>query len=346
MRLLNKIGRLQYSIYSLLYQSVSIPRVQQGSRRVFLFGTVEHMNYGDIAITEAEKQFIIENFPDYKLIEIPERITIKSISKVKRCVADTDIIAFHGGGNMGDIWPAQEVMRQKVYEAFADKLIVSFPQSTGYSREVTLNQTVASMKKTKNLNVFLRDKKSYEFAKKNFPQNVHSFLVPDIVMSLHTDRNLMQGSEVIAFLRRDKEKLSQPGIASLINNLRKNAVNVVVSDTVDDVWHVFTKSSRRTLLEKKLSQVRKGRVIITDRLHGMIFAVITGTPVIVFDNNNHKILNFYRTWLKSVDYVSFAENFETNELSQTVRQYMHYSMKDTELQLSDKKFESLLKVLE
>lgn len=37
--------------------------------------------------------------------------------------------------------------------------------------------------------------------------------------------------------------------------------------------------------------------VVTDRLHGMIFSYICGTPCIVFDNKTHKVSGVYNTWL-------------------------------------------------
>ena len=42
----------------------------------------------------------------------------------------------------------------------------------------------------------------------------------------------------------------------------------------------------------------------------MIFACITSTPCIVLDNYNHKIRNFYRSWLSDIPYIRFAEQAE------------------------------------
>ena len=48
---------------------------------------------------------------------------------------------------------------------------------------------------------------------------------------------------------------------------------------------------------------------MTDRLHGMIFSVITGTPCIVFDNFNSKIKNAYMD-LTGSDHVIMVDNKE------------------------------------
>lgn len=47
--------------------------------------------------------------------------------------------------------------------------------------------------------------------------------------------------------------------------------------------------------------------MITDRLHGMIFAAITSTPCIALRNSNHKIEYSYE-WFKDCGYIKFAKN--------------------------------------
>jgi len=50
--------------------------------------------------------------------------------------------------------------------------------------------------------------------------------------------------------------------------------------------------------------------VITDRLHGMIFAFITGTPAIVLPNNNGKIEHSY-DWISECGYICFLRSVET-----------------------------------
>jgi pyruvyl transferase EpsO len=42
----------------------------------------------------------------------------------------------------------------------------------------------------------------------------------------------------------------------------------------------------------------RGRVLVTDRLHGHILAVLAGQPHVVFDTANGKLRAFYDTWTR------------------------------------------------
>ncbi|MNE93367.1 putative pyruvyl transferase EpsI [compost metagenome] len=50
--------------------------------------------------------------------------------------------------------------------------------------------------------------------------------------------------------------------------------------------------------------------MITDRLHGMIFAAITSTPCIALGNYNYKVVGSYE-WIKHLGYIKF-----TNDINQ------------------------------
>lgn len=76
-------------------------------------------------------------------------------------------------------------------------------------------------------------------------------------------------------------------------------------------------------MDAKLDQFRKSNIILTDRLHGMIFALITGTPAIVFDNKNHKVKFSYLDWLQNVDYIYFADQMSKEEIMHTISAYQH-----------------------
>jgi pyruvyl transferase EpsI len=57
----------------------------------------------------------------------------------------------------------------------------------------------------------------------------------------------------------------------------------------------------------KLDEFAKSKLVITDRLHGMIFSAITGTPCIVFANSNGKVEAEYQ-WIQSLPYIRFVSH--------------------------------------
>ncbi len=72
---------------------------------------------------------------------------------------------------------------------------------------------------------------------------------------------------------------------------------------------IKTVKERREILENKYNQFRQAEIAITDRLHGMVLAAITGTPCIVFSNYNQKVKGTYE-WLKDLEYIRFVKNID------------------------------------
>lgn len=57
----------------------------------------------------------------------------------------------------------------------------------------------------------------------------------------------------------------------------------------------------------KFKDFQKSKLVITDRLHGMVFCAISGTPCIAFSNYNHKVKGTY-DWIKDLDYIKYVDN--------------------------------------
>jgi exopolysaccharide biosynthesis predicted pyruvyltransferase EpsI len=79
------------------------------------------------------------------------------------------------------------------------------------------------------------------------------------------------------------------------------------TDTVID--HDVMPEKREEEVSKKLAQFSAARLIVTDRLHGMVFAALTNTPCIAMSNSNGKVKAVYE-WIKGNDYIRFANSVE------------------------------------
>lgn len=58
-----------------------------------------------------------------------------------------------------------------------------------------------------------------------------------------------------------------------------------------------------------MQEFASAKLVITDRLHGMIFAALTQTPCIVLGNYNHKVKGTYE-WLQELPYICFADTVQ------------------------------------
>ncbi len=56
--------------------------------------------------------------------------------------------------------------------------------------------------------------------------------------------------------------------------------------------------------------LQRGRVVISDRLHGHILSVLLGIPHVILDNSYHKVTSYHRSWTQSLDNVMVASTGE------------------------------------
>ena len=316
----------------------------QNKKKFIIFGTPTHGNLGDQAIAMAERHFLEAHYPDYTVIEIPTEDTFSSIRCVSENLAKDDLIFLHGGGNIGDLYLVEEIVRRKIIKTFRQFPIIQFPQSATFTsnknakKELLISKKIYGLK-GKKLTIIARENLSYTKFKKIFSRN-NILYTPDIVLTLDK-RKVENRTDILLCLRNDYEKiLSDENQKDLISELKKEYAKVVLSDTI--VNYSISQDTRIIELEKKWNQYRKSKVIITDRLHGMIFAVITGTPCIVFDNFNQKIQRTYKDWLyenQNIKFIDVLISFDINIILKLVKEVEGGVVSNFDI---DNKYDSLI----
>lgn len=309
---INWVGRRVLQFKNKQY---SFSRKRDDEQIFWLFGVPEHTNIGDQAIAIAEVEFINKYFPNYKVVLIPENQVSKAIPEVSKIAKSKDIITFHGGGNMGDIYPNQEQLRRQLIRTFNDRKVMFFPQSTMFNKTESLQESIKSYSQNPQLMITFRDKNSYKLGESHFIDNKLA-LIPDIVLLL-ADKVIddIDGrrSGVITLLRQDIEKEDNGNITDVLDFLKKTNVRVDFSDTTAKHINFIPSIFRHRIVSKKLSEIKQHKLAITDRLHGMIFSYITNTPALVFDNNNHKVKYFYDAWFQNINYIELVSPDEDLE---------------------------------
>lgn len=318
MRLLQYIWRFAIRIYIRLKMLLSFRKVStliKRSRKLniplaVIFGTPEHSNIGDIAIEWAERRFISKRKPSYLLVSIPVEVMARYFDQIRMMIQPVDLLLGHGGGNMGDTYPMEEEFRRRVISEFLDNRIITFPQTVYFSNssfgKEELKKTQAVYAMHPNLTLIARETVSYEYMKAKFKNN-HVILTPDIVLSSDMYKTNINRSGALACLRSDKESVLTPADRSkVIDFLSQKYKKVTSTDTVS-YSPFFTFMDKNRVLSRKLKQFSSSEFVITDRLHGMVFAAITGTPCIALTNFNHKVLGTYG-WIEKLQYVRFCNN--------------------------------------
>lgn len=281
-------------------------------KTIFLIGTPVHENIGDAAIAYAELKYLKNILPkDNNIIEVDQNRMIKYLDVLKKVIRSDTRLILHGGGNMGDEWFKEEEDRRKIIKTFANNKMIIFPQTIHYQDPKKFLESVEFYAKFKNLTIVAREKKSFEILKNNYKNEV--ILTPDIVLSLK-DYNYTNDTEkrkgCLLCYRNDNEAAMSEQIKTVIEKeLQKRKIQYSYTDMISK--NQILADVRENVIMNKLKEFAGARLVITDRLHGMVFCYLTNTPCIVFSNYNHKVFGTYE-WIKDVNFIKpgDVENIE------------------------------------
>lgn len=296
------------------------PRLKQeyvrflDKKKCFVLLAADYGNLGDVAITFAQEKFLAEHFSDYEVIDIPISKTLTDLKSLKNICTDNDIVTVVGGGNMSDMYFDIELLRQLVVKVFSHNRVILFPQTMFYSDtpggRYLKRLSTKIYSRHKNITITARERWSYESMKLILP---NCKLLPDIVMTLNKREPKSERKGITLCLRNDAESDLSKEFKDNIQVQVSSEYNVVNYDT-----HIgrgnLSLDERQYELNKIWKQFRSSEWVITDRLHGMIFAFITGTPCIVLPNNNFKIEGCF-TWIKECGYIYFMDEMIVNQLT-------------------------------
>ena len=237
----------------------------------------------------------------------------KYLEELKRTIKPEDIICLHGGGNMGTLYKKEEYDRLAILESFPNNSIISFPQTISFDDSFFSKIFARFLKKKyskhKNLTLFARENMSFECMSTMYPEN-KIFLTPDIVLSLPMFAEKKSRHGLIFCMRNDKERiLKNLDSENLLSAAKRRFSDISFTDTtVDGVGNSFLSPDRgEQLFQKKIHELANAELVITDRIHGMIFCALSGTNCIALNNSNRKVEYEY-FWLKDLPYIHFAQN--------------------------------------
>ena len=311
--LLCKISFLKNFLYNLIsYKNIFkkyLPIFKEHKKNhnmVFLVYTPIHENLGDHAIALAQISLLDEIGVGYTEITAPEMHKLKELGLLK--LFNNTKVFINGGGNLGTLWFDVETMFRDIILAAPKADILIFPSTIYYENTDFGREEFEKSKKIynnhKSLILYARENISYEIMKDAY-NNVK--LIPDMVFSLNKcERNVPRDGAVLC-IRDDIERTlteeDEIFICSQMNQIFGNKI----TKTDMRVGHNISLSNRNIELDEKFRQFKNAEVVITDRLHCMIFCVITGTPCIVVNSKSPKVKGCYE-WVKDFEYIKFADN--------------------------------------
>ena len=314
--------------YNILFHRLK--RVTKEERKrgriLFLFATPTHSNLGDQAISIAEISYLKKELSQFKVFEITFDEYLRWKDRLNSVIKNQDVLCYHGGGNMGTQYFECEEIFRDIIERFPENKIVTFPQTIYYDDskfsmyEFEKSKQIYSLHK--NLTLTAREEKSYEIMKKAYGENNNVILSPDIVLYLKQKEKINSEGALIC-LRNDVERsLTEKQHEIIMKKLSQKFDKIVMTDTVLDCEYIG-KESRDKIVGDIIEQFGQAQIVITDRLHGMVFSYLAGTPCVVLNNYNYKVKGVYK-WIKENQSIRLLDDLY--DIDEAIEQVMSAEM--------------------
>lgn len=294
---------------------------QHKNRIIVLCVPHNHSNRGDIAISLAQKDFINASFPKHELIEVPTQLCEYHASKIAKLIKDEDMIFICGGGWFGSLWRHNQVAAMSVLKRCPNNKIIVFPQTIYYTNDKNGNRELKSdtsfFRKLEEIYFCVRDKESFECISNNNMLNEHSTILylPDMVLTYLpkiNKKDMPRQDKISVCLRNDMERVLSFEMQNKIVEFLTNKAEKIEYFSSNQRDNLVSMVDREKSINEFLKQFITSKLIVTDRLHCMIFALITGTPCIAFDNKTGKVSGVYE-WIKQKEYIKVVKNFQEFE---------------------------------
>lgn len=235
-------------------------------------------------------------------------------------------ILLGGGGNFGDLYPGHQAFRERVIADFPTHRIVQLPQSIHFQDAAALARTREVVKAHPRLTLLVRDEASLDLARAEFP--VPSSLCPDLALALGPLRRPSAPTRSIVWLsRNDKEARDEGSLAGFpglerVDWVTDDAHPLIAVHLTVDRWlrhrpalrpwaapglEATFERAARSRVARGVATLAAGRVVVTNRLHGHVLALLLGIPHFVVDNSYGKVRGLYEAWTRGSKLARFCE---------------------------------------
>jgi pyruvyl transferase EpsO len=292
---------------------------------VALLDFPNHMNVGDAAIWLGERALL-------RSLGVPVAYACDQrgyvAAHLRRALPTGGTILLHGGGNFGDLYPRHQRLRERVVADFPDHRIVQLPQTVAFEDERHLREAAARFRAHERFTLLVRDTASLERYGPALADDVR--LCPDSAFGLGPLGD-GPGTGILWLARADDERTGEAGDVPadvrrsdwgslprawrrrrLLSRLGSFAVSrAPVPGRA--VWRPASALFDRLAGERVAAGAEllaSARVVVTDRLHGHILALLCGLPHVVCDSRTGKVRNFYETWTHASPLAHWADDPE------------------------------------
>ncbi len=231
-------------------------------------------------------------------------------------------IVLNAGGNLGDLYTgpgSQQALRERVMASYPGRPILQLPQSIHFRDTANRDRFARLVEAQGATTILCRDAASVEIAKSSFDATVA--YCPDLVFSLGPLQRASDPQVDIVWLSRtDPERFHDspppsaevevvdwlhplpgegpwpPGRRARLAyrlNLKLLGGGGEPVRAQRGLVHALSVATFKPLAQgwvrRALEMLSRGRVVVTDRLHGHVLAFLAGIPSVVLDNSYGKV---------------------------------------------------------
>ncbi|WJM15294.1 polysaccharide pyruvyl transferase family protein [Microbacterium arborescens] len=254
-------------------------------------------------------------------------------------------ILIQGGGNFGDRWTEIQKFRERVISENHDRRIIQLPQSVDFTTQTGLRQAQDVYRAHPNLTLLIRDRAGAQLTAELFPQNTVRFC-PDLALGAPLDSRSAKTGEPrfdVVYLKRgdsestgsavslpraltalssdwglgraDKVKwwaMHAPGALSRRLPLMRRPLYPLQHRLYTQMSRLNVDSAQRLILQ--------GSVVVTDRLHASVMAILLGRRVVAMDNANGKVSAIYGDYLHDLGLMTLvADGREASDVLSSIQ---------------------------
>lgn len=295
-----------------------------GVSRCALVDFPNHANVGDSAIWLGERALLGERGIDVAYVCDLDTYTR---TELRSALGPRDAILLHGGGNFGDLYPRHERLRERVVTDFPRHRIVQLPQTVRFESPAAAGRARDVLSGHPDFHVLVRDEVSVRTAT---GLGLDARLSPDAAFALGTVPRAEPAIDVLWLARTDRERLSG-GLPEIPGTLavevadwlpgpprhpaeRSAAALRAARRRVLAVSSPARRAARRRVaprlddlasgqVARGVALLSRGRVVVTDRLHGHILSLLLGIPHVVLDTRHGKVSGFRELWTRDAETV-------------------------------------------
>ena len=287
-----------------------------------------HGNVGDSAILLGTLAVLTElGWPAPTVISDKETFNPSEVSS--RISAGP--ILLMGGGNFGDLYPAEHAVHLAVFREIRDSPVLQLPQTVYFGTSEAVAASADAIAERSGMPFFVRDGSSLNQVRQHLPA-CRPILCPDAAFGLGPLRRPMPSVDVVRLLRRDDESsrdyrnderagravdwLTDGPSRSIeaerwLRGLgRRRPKTRRLTNRIRTRLHVVTARDR---MSRGMALLGRGRVVITDRLHGHILCVMMGIPHALVEDRNGKVASFVRQWTDDLPFVRLCATLDEAE---------------------------------